>query len=279
MKTKTARKRPRREIVDEVAIENMLKSINEVKSFNLKRCHKLYPKHQEFLKLIQAEKTNMIFVNGPAGTAKTYIAVYGALSLLKEERCEEIIYIRSIVESSSRSIGALPGEIGEKFQPYAMPLVEKMNEIIDKRTIDRLFESSLVRAIPVNFVRGLTFNKAVVIIDEAQNLTKKELVTILTRFGNKSLYIVCGDVFQSDIKDSGYKDIVNAFCSDKSVAHEIHCINFTKNEIVRSEILKYIVKVLEGDQSEEKRYTPEPIGVEPRDFRSSGSHEEFRLDS
>jgi phosphate starvation-inducible PhoH-like protein len=245
MSQKTARKRPRREIEDENSIMKVLKEKSEKVSFHMKPSYNLKPKHQEFLRLIQDSRTNMIFVNGPAGTAKTYVGAYGAMLQMKDEKFDGLIYIRSIIESASESIGALPGEVGDKFQPYSMPLIEKLNEIVDHGSIAPLFDNGTIRAIPVNFVRGLTFNKSVVIIDEAQNLTKKELTTILTRFGNKSLYIVCGDTFQNDIKETGFEKVFAAFDTDASRRKGIHCLTFTKHEIVRSEILKFIVEVLE----------------------------------
>ena len=187
----------------------------------------------------------MVFVNGPAGTAKTYVAVYGALELLKMNKVDEIIYIRSIIESASKSMGALPGELDDKFQPYTMPLIDKLTEILPAQEVQPLFDSQMIRTVPVNFTRGLTFNKACVIIDEAQNLTKKELITIMTRFGNKSTYIVIGDTFQSDIRDAAFEDIMEKFDTSKSRSHKIYCCNFDKTDIVRSAILKYIVGVLE----------------------------------
>jgi phosphate starvation-inducible protein PhoH and related proteins len=196
--------------------------------------------------LIQDPNTNMVFVNGPAGTAKTYVAVYGALQLLKRGKVDEIVYIRSIIESASRSMGALPGDQDEKFSPYTMPLVDKLHEIVSRDQIKSLFGKELIRAVPVNYTRGLTFNKGCVIIDEAQNLTKKELITILTRFGMRSTYIVCGDTFQNDIRDTGFEEIMTKFDTPKSQSHNIHCMEFGKDEIVRSAILKYIVSVLEG---------------------------------
>lgn len=235
-----------RKIEDDETIDEILENHYKKPSFSIKKPFRLNPKHQELLQLIQDEKTNMVFVNGPAGTAKTYVAVYGALELLKQEKVEEIVYIRSIIESASRSIGALPGEIDDKFQPYTMPLVDKLREIVHISQVSSLFENGFIRTVPVNFTRGLTFNKACVIIDEAQNLTRKELVTILTRFGNKSTYIVCGDARQNDIKDTGFKDIMNAFNIPKSQSHNIYCLEFGRDEIVRSAILKHIVDVI-GD--------------------------------
>jgi phosphate starvation-inducible protein PhoH len=102
---------------------------------------------------------------------------------------------------------------------------------------------------PVNFVRGLTFRDSVVIVDESQNLTFQELTTILTRFGENSKYIVIGDSFQSDIgAKNGFTKIRNAFNDDESESQGIHSFIFTENEVVRSQILKFIVKKLEGVQ-------------------------------
>jgi len=244
-KKSAPRKRVRREIVDETSIERAMELNYKRPKITMRGLLNINAKHQEMLRYIQDEKTNMVFVNGPAGTAKTYVGVYGALELLKTEKVDEIIYIRSIIESASKSMGALPGELDDKFQPYTMPLIDKLSEILPSQEIQPLFEAQMIRTVPVNFTRGLTFNRACVIIDEAQNLTKKELVTILTRFGNKSTYIVCGDTFQNDIKDTGFGDIMTKFDTPKSKTHKIFCCNFDKTDIVRSAILKYIVSVLE----------------------------------
>jgi phosphate starvation-inducible PhoH-like protein len=104
-----------------------------------------------------------------------------------------------------------------------------------------------LQAIPVNFVRGLTFNDSIVIVDEAQNLTRNEIVTILTRFGKNTRYVVCGDLKQTDIgKMSGYKDIFNRFDTPDAVNHGMNAFHFGDAEIVRSKILRYIVSVLEA---------------------------------
>lgn len=229
------------DIVDEMKANHERKQL-----FSMKKLLNLNPKQMDFLNLIREPKTNMIFVDGPAGTAKTYAAVYGAMEALKSGRFEEIIYIRSIIESASKSIGALPGEIDEKFSPYAMPLVDKLNEIIEPGQQAALFDKKIIRPIPFNFLRGLTFNKSIVIIDETQNAISSEIVTALTRFGRDSMYIVLGDTKQADIgKSSGFSQIVSAFCNPTSELHHIHCVKFDESDICRSKILRYIVKALE----------------------------------
>ena len=169
---------------------------NFLLDFKIKRPFYLNHNHKDFYNQIRNKETNMVFVDGPAGSAKTYIAIYAALEELREEKVDKVIYIRSVIESAAKSLGSLPGEVDDKFLPYAMPLLEKVREITSDSTCSILKNRGMIEAIPVNFVRGLTFNNCVVIVDEAQNLTKGELTTILTRFGRKTKYIVCGDTHQ-----------------------------------------------------------------------------------
>lgn len=188
--------------------------------------------------------TNIMMIDGLAGSNKTYMSVYAALEHLKEGKVDQIIYIRSVVESSSRSMGALPGELDEKFSPYTMPLMDKLNEIVDPSISGMLLNQKYIRAIPVNFVRGLTFHDSFVIIDEAQNMNRNEITTILTRFGRNSKYIVCGDSKQCDIKDSGFEKVYQLFDTEHSRKNNIHCMKFNSEDVVRSAILKHITQVL-----------------------------------
>ena len=107
-----------------------------------------------------------------------------------------------------------------------------------------LKQKGIIEAIPVNFVRGLTFNKTLVIVDEAQNLSRKELTTILTRFGRNSKYIVIGDSNQADVNKSGYKEIFNTFNTEQCRENDIYSFKFGNSEIARSKILRFICSVL-----------------------------------
>ena len=165
--------------------------------------------------------------------------------MLKAHRVDEIVYIRSIIESASKSMGSLPGEVDDKFMPWTLPLQEKLSELISAATIPNMFESDIIKAVPVNYVRGLTFKDSVVIVDEAQNLTRSELTTILTRFGEDSKMLVIGDTLQSDINGrSGFNEIYNIFDDKESEEHGVFCFRFTENDIMRSEMLKFIVSKL-----------------------------------
>lgn len=200
--------------------------------------------HLAFYHTTQIPSTNVVFVNGVAGSAKTFIAVYAALELLKARKVEQIIYIRSVVESSSRSIGALPGELNEKFALYTTPLIDKLQELIDHSTIKTLFDQGYIKAIPINFVRGVTFHNSVVIFDEAQNANRGEITTVLTRIGKKTKYFILGDSRQSDIKDSGFEKVYDLFDQEISRKNDIHCFEFDHNDVVRSPILKHIAQIL-----------------------------------
>jgi phosphate starvation-inducible PhoH-like protein len=220
-------------------------NVNWDLDFKINEDYKLTPNQVEFLVKALKQDTRMCMVDGPAGTAKTYLAVLTALKMLNRKQIDNIIYIRSIVESASRSMGALPGELEEKFAPWSMPLIDKLEEITTAGAGGNLMNKGYIKCIPVNFTRGLTFKNACVIIDEAQNMTNSELTTILTRFGEDSKYLVVGDTYQADIGvKSGFKNILNAFDDESCVDNGISTFRFDEEDIVRSEILRFIVERL-----------------------------------
>jgi len=201
--------------------------------------------HKHFLNLLDNQETKMVIVDGPAGSGKTYLSVLAALKQLSRRNYDKIIYIRSIAESAAKSIGSLPGELDEKFKPWSIPLMEKLNEILDKTTISNLLHDGRIECIPVNFVRGMTFHDSFVIIDEAQNLDYKELTTCLTRFGNNTQYVIIGDGKQADIGDrSGFNRVLKALNDKECIENGIHSFKFTEDDIVRSPILKLLVRKL-----------------------------------
>lgn len=200
----------------------------------------------DFLKTALDPKTKLMFLAGPAGTAKTYMAVYSALQLcISSDLEKDILYIRSIAESSQRSLGSLPGSIDEKFGVFAGPFYDKLDEMLHIHDIKFLKEKRQFECMPVNFVRGANWNDTAVIVDEAQNFTYNELMTVLTRIGEDSKIIICGDMMQSDIKNSGFSSIFKAFDDEESKQQGIYCVKFGTADIKRSEILKFIVAKLE----------------------------------
>jgi len=203
----------------------------------------LNDKQKEFLKLASSKETKVMFVSGPAGTSKTFLAVYHALTMINEKRVSDLVYIRSAVESSDAKLGFLPGEANEKLLPYIQPLLDKMSEMLFKADIDVLIKEERVTGIPVGFLRGLNWNAKVVIADEAQNMTFKELFTLITRTGEFTKVFILGDPEQSDINGkSGFIKMLGHFDDEESRQNGIHVFRFTEDDIVRSGLVKFIIK-------------------------------------
>jgi len=218
-------------------------------NFKIDQKFHLNEHHKAFVDKAMNDESQIMFCDGPAGSSKTYLAVYVALSMLREKKIDEIVYIRSIVESATRKLGSLPGEVDDKFKPWSIPLIEKCDELVGKHITEMLFQSDYLKSIPVNFLRGATFTNNVVIVDEAQNLEHSELVTILTRFGKNCKLFIIGDSLQSDIQKSGFEKIISAFDTNDSNSNGIHTFHFTEEDITRSKLLKFIVKVIAGIKS------------------------------
>ena len=188
-----------------------------------------------------------MFINGPAGSTKTYMAVYSALRLLSAYDELDLLYVRTVIESAEKGLGALPGDLEEKFNPYMAPLEDKLWEMLPQNTTVRkdLLENGRIKARPINFIRGADWKDKVVVADEAQNFTFKELTTLITRLGDNSKMFVCGDSMQSDINGkSGFVDMCKLFNDGESRKHGIESFCFGEQDILRSELVKFIIKKL-----------------------------------
>jgi phosphate starvation-inducible PhoH-like protein len=204
----------------------------------------LSEKQKVFLDLSMNKNTKIVFVSGPAGATKTYMAVFSALRHLQKDESLDLLYVRTAIESADKGLGALPGTLEEKFNPYMAPLEDKLDELLPKGSgvKNELIKYGRIQAMPINFLRGASWLNKVVVADESQNFSFKELVTMTTRIGENTKLFVCGDMMQSDIGDkSGFSDMFNLFNDEKSKEKGIHCFKFNENDIFRSEILKYII--------------------------------------
>lgn len=203
----------------------------------------LSEKQKKFIELALDKKVKMLLVSGPAGTTKTYLAVLASLMLMNEKKISDILYVRSIVESADVKMGTLPGEADDKLSPYKRPLIDKLDELLPKENVQYLIKDNRLEGLPVGYLRGLNWNAKGIIGDEMQNCTKKELITIMTRVGEFSKLFLCGDPQQSDINGrSGFQSIFNLFNDEDSKEHGIYTFEFTEDDILRSEIVKFIVK-------------------------------------
>jgi phosphate starvation-inducible PhoH-like protein len=201
-------------------------------------------KQKKFIELATNKETKIIFVNGPAGSSKTLLAVYVSLLMLNQRKVSDILYLRAAIESSDAKLGFLPGDLNEKIHFYGLPLLDKLNELLPPSQADKLVEDQRVSIFPVGFTRGLNWNAKAVIVDESQNLVHKELVTILTRLGKFTKCFVLADPDQSDIngKSGAFVKISEAFNDKAAADFGIHQFTFDEDDIMRSELVKFLVK-------------------------------------
>lgn len=214
---------------------------------NIRFPYEITAKQQQLVDLILNRESKIIFVNGPAGSAKTIISVFAGLRLLNDKKVSDIVFVRSVIESASKSLGALPGLASEKFEPYTMPLQDKLNEILSGKDIELLGKDHRIEYTPINFLRGASYNVKYILADEAQNLDNKELLTLITRLGRFSKMVICGDPSQSDIgAKSGFLKFFDLFNDQTSRENGIYCFSFSKEDIVRNGLIKYIMERVEG---------------------------------
>lgn len=203
-------------------------------------------KQKELIEIIKNPETKYVFIKGPSGTSKTFTPLEVGLEMLNSGRIKEIVFVRSIVESGAVGLGSLPGEAEEKLSPFMAPFEEKLKLLLPKEDIKKLYDDKRLISLPINFLRGREFNASYVIFDEAQNANDHEIQTYLTRFGKYSKFIMCGDTEQIDyIKgkklESGFKGFHSRYDKDESRSNGIYCFKFGIEDIMRDEIIKYIV--------------------------------------
>jgi phosphate starvation-inducible PhoH-like protein len=144
-------------------------------------------------------ENQIVIITGRAGCGKSLVSAQTALDFIFKKECETIHVTRAAVEVG-HSLGFLPGSLNEKFDPYLEAFQENLVKCYDKVKIDQLINDKKVIALPVQFIRGKTVDD-VLVVEEAQNLTKAEMLAILTRLGKNGKIIVNGDNEQKDIKD------------------------------------------------------------------------------
>ena len=207
-------------------------------------------RQKEFFKIALHPDTKVIFVNGPAGSSKTLLAVYCALQLLNMKVISDIMYLRSAVESSAHSLGFLPGSAEDKLRFYNLPFLDKLDELLLNTRIEKLEEQSRISMFPVNFARGMNWTAKCIILDEAQNSTIKEITTVLTRLGKGSKCFVLADPMQTDIKShqliGGFEKIAGVLNDEESLLKGVHTFSFTEEDIMRSELVKFLITKLKN---------------------------------
>jgi phosphate starvation-inducible PhoH-like protein len=199
-------------------------------------------KQKQFIELATSKNVEVLLVKGVAGTSKTASAIFCALELLNQKKISDIILVRSIVESSDNKMGYLPGNADEKLYPYLIPFFDKLDMFVGKNDLQRLQKEERITAFPLSFLRGMDWNRKSIVLDEAQNTTRKELLTFMTRIGRFCKTFIIGDPSQADIKNSGFEDVFNLFNNEDAKSHGVYCFEFDEEDVMRSDLCKFVTR-------------------------------------
>ena len=188
---------------------------------------------------------------GPAGTGKTYLAVAEAVAAFRAERVNRIILTRPAVEAGEK-LGFLPGDLKEKLDPYLQPLYDALNDMIPPAKLAKYLEEGTVQIAPLAYMRGRTLDNAFVILDEAQNTTLSQIKMFLTRMGRNARFIVTGDVTQIDLPKKSDSGLTRSMEILRGVGG-IGIVEFDKRDIVRHQLVKYIVDAFDKYAGDTRR--------------------------
>lgn len=182
--------------------------------------------------------TEALVVQGPPGTGKTFLALWAAVQeALSSKRARRVIIVRSAVPS--RSMGFLPGTEQEKLDVYQAPYRDMCARLCGVGdALARLMAQGTVECVSTSYLRGMTWDDAVVIVDECQNMSDMELHTLMTRMGQRSRIVFCGDSGQTDLVRSGDRSGWAGFAQVVMGLPMVATITYTAEDIVRSPLVK-----------------------------------------
>jgi len=191
-----------------------------------------------YLRFLQED--TQIFGIGPAGTGKTYLAARHAMARLKTGKIEKIIVSRPTVSQPRHRQGFLPGNAKAKQAPWLVPVMDAFKDEVTSGVLEKMMTDEQVEIVPFEYMRGRTFRDAIVILDEAQNCSFGDLKMFLTRVGEGSQVIICGDADQVDIEDSGLNAVVDL--ADRYDFIEASICEFDHTDVVRSKVARQWVR-------------------------------------
>jgi len=199
-----------------------------------------------------ANKNDMVFAIGPAGTGKTYTAVALAVRALKNKQIRRIILTRPAVEAGE-NLGFLPGDLRDKLDPYLQPLYDALWDMIPMQKLMSYMEDKVVEIAPLAFMRGRTLDNAYVILDEAQNATSAQLKMFLTRMGKNAKFFITGDITQIDLPKNQQSGLMQA----DRILSKIPGIDFIymdARDVVRHHLVTKIIKSYEDYEEKQAAY-------------------------
>lgn len=220
--------------------------------------------------VIAADKNDIVFAIGPAGTGKTYTAVALAVRALKNKSVKKIILTRPAVEAGE-SLGFLPGDLKEKIDPYLRPLYDALDDMIPADKLGYYMSTRVIEIAPLAYMRGRTLDNAFIILDEAQNATDLQIKMFLTRIGANAKAIITGDLTQVDLpkhQSSGLEKATRILQNIDGITH----IELDEDDVVRHRLVKAIIKAYDRDFERQKERDLQPR--EPKKIVKSGQKPE-----
>lgn len=200
------------------------------------------PNQKELLRLIKSK--DITICSGYPGSGKTYVTCAATLELLKQhpELYKKIVTIKSVTTLKDEEIGFLKGTLKEKMEPFMYSFTGNFEKIIGKTCLENLKVNGLIEELPLAYIRGVTIDNALIIVDETQNISIKNLRSIMTRIGENSKIIFLGDEEQIDMKDT--KNSALKFAIDKfSVVDEVGTLTLGEEDVVRNPLIKKIEQI------------------------------------
>ncbi len=195
--------------------------------------------------VVAADKNDIVFAIGPAGTGKTYTAVALAVRALKNKSVKKIILTRPAVEAGE-SLGFLPGDLKEKIDPYLRPLYDALDDMIPADKLGYYMSTRVIEIAPLAYMRGRTLDNAFIILDEAQNATDLQIKMFLTRIGANAKAIITGDITQVDLPKHQRSGLEKAARILKDIDGITH-IELDEDDVVRHRLVKAIIKAYDRD--------------------------------
>lgn len=223
----------------------------DLRERTFRQLQKVQPRNENQKRYLESIENNTVTIGlGPAGSGKTYLAVYEALLHHWAKEKKRMVITRPAIEAGEK-LGFLPGDMSDKLDPYMRPIYDSLFDLIGIQQTNEKIERGYIEVAPLAYMRGRTFNNCFIILDEAQNATLEQLKMVLTRVGEGCKIVIDGDPGQSDLpsykKESGLYTLKKVLTGTPDVG----IIEFDSHDIVRSQVVIDIVKAFEEYEEDE----------------------------
>lgn len=202
------------------------------------------PNQEIYLNALRAGES--VFAAGPAGSGKSFIPCRFAARQLALSQITKIVLARATAAPGRHALGFLPGRMEQKMKPWLLPLFDALKQEVGAPVIDQWQQEGKLEIASFEHMRGRTFSDCFLILDEAQNCTFSDLKLLLTRIGENCQVVLTGDLDQTDIKDTGFVEIIRLA---RAHAAPVRIVNFDSSDVVRSAFTKAWVRIFEWEDS------------------------------